>query len=188
MQTLNYPGQGAVHIVPSASGTKLFTTGAGDDLSGWKVVDVQMIIKARKFIDIFTDHEVERALITRSAPGERLPLLPAASATSPARFGTDIGVVDFDVSFTIRRLWQYYSLNAVLPVVISTSIAFLTFFISPDNIDTRLQLVSWFACNPGRRTPCHSTPGPRAPCHGMPAVRRPAVARPPPVAPHSSSP
>jgi hypothetical protein len=147
----NYPGQGTVRLVPSATGLGIFTFGAGDDVSGWHAHDVDIFVRTpQNYSSVFTSEHVLRRQVSLSAPGDPAPLSPNNSpaalaarggAPAPPRFGGDLGVVDLTISIGVTRLWSYFALNAILPVVICTSIAFLAFWVHPADLSTRLSLV-----------------------------------------------
>ena len=85
-----------------------------------------------------------------SAPGDPVPLAPSNSPAAmaarggkpaPPRFGEDIGVVDITITVAVHRLWLYFSLSAILPIVVCTAISFLAFWVHPADLSTRLSLV-----------------------------------------------
>ena len=147
----NYPGQGAVRVIPSATGLGLFTFGTGDDLSGWHAKDVHIFVRnPANYSSVFSSEQVARRQVSVSAPGDPVPLVPSNSpaalaarggAPAPPRFGEGIGVVEITVSISVERLWLYFSLSAILPIVVCTSIAFLAFWVHPADLSTRLSLV-----------------------------------------------
>ena len=117
MTLTNFAGQGAVRIIPSAMGLALFTTGAGDDLSGWHAHDVHIFVHTpANYSSLFSSEKVVKRQVSLSDPNDPVPLapnnLPAAlaarrGAPAPTRFGTDLGVVDVTISIGVTRLSVY---------------------------------------------------------------------------------
>jgi len=132
-----------VSFVPSASGSKIFTFGSGDDLSGYLVEDVFVRTRAGLWSDQFS-----RANLAPSARGDPLPVFPAprtadalsaaavaggtnASAVlTPAKmFGRDYTISEVQIVIRIQRLVAASGLQ-ILPIVLCTSVAFITLFVS----------------------------------------------------------
>ena len=66
------------------------------------------------------------------------PLVPALASGKPA-FGESIEVVNVIVVIVLERLWQYFIISAVVPVLTATLLSFVVFAVPPNKIDTRLQ-------------------------------------------------
>ena len=131
-----------VSFVASASGSKIFTFGTGDDLSGYRVADVFVKTRGGLWSDQFS-----RAVLAPSARGDPLPVYPApravdvlaaaavaegnASATlKPAKmFGKDYTITEAQVIIRLQRLVAASGLQ-ILPIVLCTTVAFITMFVS----------------------------------------------------------
>ena len=86
------PAKSFVELVPSTSGTDIFTLGDGDTLSGWDVTDVWVEANPNKtFQSQFVPFRRDR-----SAPDDPSPLLPAGGGDEGA-FGTDIVISSVQV-------------------------------------------------------------------------------------------
>eukprot|EP00884_Botryococcus_braunii_P017545 jgi/Botrbrau1/4474/Bobra.0220s0008.1 len=121
-------------VMDTFASLKLFTMGRGDDLSGWKVDNLTVTVNEQGFSDQFKMHNIRKSL-----PDDPAPLLGGEGNPNPNfNVGT---VVDVQIRLLITRLSNYFSLGTILPVLVCTSLSFLTFFIQPEQIDTRLQLV-----------------------------------------------
>lgn len=147
------PTTSNVSFVPSASGSKIFTFGSGDDLSGYRVEDVFVKTKAGLWSDQFS-----RANLAPSALGDPLPVFPASRAVDalaaasvaggnvsatlkPAKmFGKDYTIAEAQIIIRLQRLVAASGLQ-ILPIVLCTTVAFITMFVSAQNIDTRMQIV-----------------------------------------------
>jgi len=157
-QILSLEGQSKIFVKPSATGTKLFVTGAGDDLSRFSVKALRIFPHSPEpWPQQFNDH-----LQTYSDPEDPAPLVPrpspelqaaraearrrggdagAAAIVDPRAFGSNFSSTEVVVAILIARNSLYESLSIILPVVVCTSVSILTFFVEPDKLDTRLQIV-----------------------------------------------
>lgn len=63
--------------------------------------------------------------------------MPSRAGEQP--FGSDIEVVNVIVVISMRRLWQYFLISAVVPVLTATLLSFVVFAVPPNKLDTRLQ-------------------------------------------------
>ena len=82
------------------------------------------------------DDPKSRNLRTRSAPGDPAPIVPASPGA--AGYGADLSVVQVRVGVVVERLSLYYSLTALVPIVLCVVIALMTHVIDPDLVETRL--------------------------------------------------
>ena len=86
------PTKTFVELVPSTSGTDIFTLGDGDTLSGWDVTDVWVEANPNKtFQSQFVSFRRDR-----SAPDDPSPLIPAGGGDEGA-FGTEIVISSVQV-------------------------------------------------------------------------------------------
>lgn len=134
------PGYGHVTIVPSATGIGLFAigSGAGDDLSGWRIRDTRVSVTEVPWTSQFDD-PTSRNLRRRSTPGDPAPLVPGKGAGQG--YGADLAVVQIRAFVDVQRLSTYYLLAAIVPVILCVVITLLTHVIDADLVETRLQLV-----------------------------------------------
>ena len=143
--------KGVVRVIPSATALGIYTFGAGDDLSGWHAADAFIFVRTPvNYSSLFSSAMITKRQASASAPGDPVPLAPSNSPAAmaarggkpaPPRFGEDIGVVDITITVAVHRLWLYFSLSAILPIVVCTAISFLAFWVHPADLSTRLSLV-----------------------------------------------
>lgn len=138
LQNNSTEGRGTAAIIPSASGVGLFAFGNGDDLSGWHITNITIVVVDRPWSAQYNDHESHN-LRTRSAPGDPAPLVPAPGA-GPA-FGTKLSVVQVRVGIIVQRLSLFYSLSAIVPIILIVVMCLLTHILDPDMLETRLTVV-----------------------------------------------
>ena len=115
--------------------------GAGDDASGWRAKDLDVWVSREPYYRQFND-PLLRNNVNPSHPDDPAPLVPAPGSDA-APFGSgDNGIVvtSITMALVIKRLSLFFLISIILPVVVCTGISFLTFFVDPDRIDTRLQV------------------------------------------------
>ena len=83
------PKKSVVNLVPSASGTDIFTLGDGDTLTGWDVVDVWVEANANKtfqsqFVKFARDGPPPTTLLRSTRPPGMTPSRTAPTSPSPA--------------------------------------------------------------------------------------------------------
>lgn len=132
----NLTAGGAIEVVPSAAGLRLFTNGKGDDASGWRAEALDVFTKTELYPDQFND-TAHPNVLRPSNVDDPAPLVPVSGR---ARFGEDLSVTSITMVLTVRRLSLFFGISIILPVVVVTSISFLVLFVDPDRIDTRLQI------------------------------------------------
>ena len=84
------------------------------------------------------DPKAANQVEARSAARDPAPLVPAIGSKTPA-FGDEIEIVNVIVVIVLERLWQYFIISAVVPVLTATLLSFVVFAVPPNKIDTRLQ-------------------------------------------------
>ena len=72
-----------------------------------------------------------------SAPRDPAPLVPAVAGEKA--FGSDLEIVNVIIVIVLERLWQYFLISAVVPVLTATLLSFVVFAVPPNKLDTRLQ-------------------------------------------------
>ncbi|GAB4822985.1 hypothetical protein N2152v2_010031 [Parachlorella kessleri] len=148
---ITHPG---VSVKFSSGGTKLYSTGAGDDTSQWSVVGITLddnnhVDAGRWFLEY---SEVE------SDPGDPAPLNPAPGTFNcsgtwaddeessqngePQLCNVYSGSQEqiFAVYIEIQRFWRYYLLNSVLPVILCAVLASIIFFLDITDLAPRLEV------------------------------------------------
>ena len=83
------------------------------------------------------DPKAEDQVSHVSSPRDPAPLVPAVAGQRP--FGSDIEIVNIIVVISLQRLWQYFLISAVVPVLTATLLSFVVFAVPPNKLDTRLQ-------------------------------------------------
>lgn len=151
LQILNWSDESKIYVTPSATGTKLFLAGTGDDLSRFTVKGLRIYAHDPQPLSAqFNDPQL-RDIQTYSAVDDPAPLVPLpAEAPLPngsapklpaLAFGGNYTVTEVIVAVIISRNSLFDSLNIILPVIVCTCISLLTFFVEPDKLDTRLQII-----------------------------------------------
>ena len=151
LQILGRRGESAVRVVPSATGTKLFLAGTGDDLSRFTVTGIRIYAhEPSSWSEQFDDKKLKN-LRTYSAWDDPAPVVPlpagallpngsVSKVSAAPKYGADFTVTQVVVAVIISRNSLFDSLNIILPVVVCTCISLLTFFVEPEKLDTRLQI------------------------------------------------
>ena len=152
LQILGRRGESAVRVVPSATGTKLFLAGTGDDLSRFTVTGIRIYAhEPSSWSEQFDDKKLKN-LRTYSAWDDPAPVVPlpagallpngsVSNVSAAPKYGADFTVTEVVVAVIISRNSLFDSLNIILPVVVCTCISLLTFFVEPEKLDTRLQII-----------------------------------------------
>ena len=127
LQTLNWAGESKIYFKSSATGTKLFLSGTGDDLSRFTVKGLRIYPHDPiPWSSQFNDPQLKN-LQTFSALDDPSPVvpLPAGSllgngsrAPEIAAYGSDFTVTEMVVAVIISRNSLFDSLNIILPVVV----------------------------------------------------------------------
>lgn len=123
-----------VRIVPSATGTQLYSPSAGDELSGWKLKGVQM-----KTFNLTEQNLVKAGGSTLSAPGDPWPINPADPSVQA--FQGVLWQTGVEIFIVVDRISLYYCITAILPIWLNTCLSLLVFSVNPRHLDTRLGIV-----------------------------------------------
>ena len=115
-----------VQFLPSARGLKLFTVGAGDDLSGFEADNIYIFVSNSTYPSQFNDPLVKRQVVAHSAKGDPAPLVPAKGrGGEPAKvpFGHDKNITDITIAVVVKRISLYYVLGMIVPIILLAGLA-----------------------------------------------------------------
>ncbi|KAL4424607.1 hypothetical protein ABPG77_009191 [Micractinium sp. CCAP 211/92] len=133
MQLGNKYPDDPVTVIPSATGTQLYSPSTGDELSGWTVKGVYI-----RTLNL-SQQDLVQAGSTYSAAGDPWPLNPASNNQSA--FTGYLWQTGAEIFIEVDRISTYYIITAILPIVINTLLSLLVFSVSPRHLDTRLGIV-----------------------------------------------
>jgi len=105
---------GDIEIIPSAAGLKLYTGGAGDDVSGWDAQDIIISSQTQKYFQPYSDAVLGNPL-RPSHPDDPAPLVPAPG-TNVRPYGDDIQTTMVTLSVVVKRLSLFFGISIILPV------------------------------------------------------------------------
>ena len=117
------PELSRVEWIPSSRGLRIFTIGAGDDLSGFEAKNVFIFVTNDPFPRQFNDPELKNQVVARSARGDPAPLNPAKGINASAAFGYDKRVTDITIAVVVKRISLYYVLGMIVPILLLASLA-----------------------------------------------------------------
>lgn len=124
-----------VKFIASATGERVFDLGEGSDSNGWTVTNLFVFSSRHSWAQQF----IPKYNFRRSARADPAPVLPALNDSLVLTpFGENIEVTDITASIIIRRQSATYVLSTIVPVLVVTALALLTFLLGPDLIATRL--------------------------------------------------
>ena len=130
------PRKSVVDLIPSASGTDIFTLGEGDTLSGWDVVDVWVEANANKTFQ----SQFKSFARDASNPDDPAPINPPPGDDAQP-YGTNVTVSSITVVIGIKRLSLNYVFTVILPILFVTCVAMLALFIDPCSLSLRMTTV-----------------------------------------------
>jgi len=119
-------------FIPSAQSTRFLVRGEGDIVSGWDVKSLE--VQPRNFtleseLSFFLDNYGKMP-----APTDPTPVLPSSGAYE------GVNLVSFDLVITIERLYNYYVLNMIVPILLLVSLSVVTYIIPAESLDIRIAL------------------------------------------------
>ena len=126
------------NFIPSASSTRFLIRGEGDIVSGWDVTDI--VVESKNFtlqseLEFFIGNYGEYPVLSDPKPvilprGESLPL--------------EARIVAFDIKIKIQRLWSYYVLNMIVPILLLVSLSLITYIIPAESLVSSCPFESTF--------------------------------------------
>jgi hypothetical protein len=122
------------NYIPSASSTRFLIRGEGDIVSGWDVTD--LVVEAKNFtlqseLEFFIGNYGKYPVA--SDPN---PVIPPIGESIPS----EARIVAFDIRIKIQRLWSYYVLNMIVPILLLVSLSLITYIIPAESLDARVAL------------------------------------------------
>jgi len=126
-------------FIPSTFSSRFLIRGEGDIVSGWAVANIEVITRN------FTLGEELDFFISKyggyASPDDPFPLKEKNGANGSELYQYyDFDLVTFDIVITINRLWRYYVLNMIVPIILLVCLSLITYVIPGENIDARIAL------------------------------------------------
>lgn len=118
-----------VQFLPSTTSIRTFQPKAGDDISGWTVQNVSVL-------PFYVNPDSVFNFTTPSAPTDPWPLHPANRGDR--QFFSPLWRQGFMIVVTVDRISSFYIYVSIIPLLLSTVLAFLNFFLPPTAIAERL--------------------------------------------------
>jgi hypothetical protein len=129
------PGHPGIKVIPSASSSKVYKLGNGDDSPDWNIDNITLVkANGASLLD-----RINYFSSQRSAEGDPSPLAPLGNQTSwlvNAGASQMIAVV-----IKVSRFWQWNLISGVLPILVCSILGLLVFFQDPSDLGARLSVV-----------------------------------------------
>jgi len=122
-------------FIPSAFSTRFLVRGDGDTVSGWDIQSIEIIPRTMSLqaeLDYFIGTWGEMSAASDPNPITGMP--------GREGFLGQAQRVGFDIHINITRLWRYYVLNMIVPILLLAALSLVTYVVPPESLDGRIAL------------------------------------------------